>query len=196
MNKQDFLNRFLLKMPPKIEERHLNTIQPHHSIAQFKQAAVLIPLVEREGSLNMILTQRAFHLKHHPGQVSFPGGKVELTDDSLASTALRETEEEIGIEQSKIQLLGAIPPLITTSGFHVTPYIGLVSDTLTLTIDSNEVEKCFEIPCAFILNEGSFSKQYLTANKQRHFTYCCAYQNNLVWGATAQMIINLQQHLQ
>lgn len=195
MNKQAFLTRFILQNTASVEINHLQLIQKQKQTTPLKKAAVLIPLIERNDGLHMLLTQRALHLKHHPGQVSFPGGKVELSDDSFAMTALRETEEEIGIPQNNIELVGSLPPLTTTSGFHVTPFIGFIADSQLLNIDDNEVQKCFEVPCSFILNSRNFSKQYLTANKQRHFTYCCAYQNNLIWGATAQMIINLQQHL-
>ncbi|MDA7747257.1 CoA pyrophosphatase, partial [Psychromonas sp.] len=84
---------------------------------------MLIPLIQRKNGLHVILTQRALHLKHHAGQISFPGGKVELTDDSLAHTALRETEEEIGIRQKEIQLVGNLASLTTSTGYHITPFI-------------------------------------------------------------------------
>jgi len=166
----------------------------HNANKPLRKAAVLMPLVQRENGLNLIFTQRALHLKHHPGQISFPGGKHEITDASLAFTALRETEEEIGIAQNKVNIIGSLPPLTTNSGFHVTPYIGLLDDTHGLQIDLNEVETCFEAPLAFMLNPEHFSTQRFMINNTFHKTYCCHYKQHLIWGATAQMVMNLQQH--
>ena len=195
MNKQHFLNRFMLQQA--------NSTAPSTHLAQLqltqqkplKKAAILMPLIQRENGLHMILTQRALHLRHHAGQVSFPGGRHELSDDSLAETALRETHEEIGISQNSIQLIGHLSPLTTTTGYHVTPFIGFVGNSEQVIIDRHEVKECFEVPFSFLLNRKNFTKQHLVANKRRHFTYCCAYQDHLIWGATAQMLINLQRHL-
>ena len=195
MNKQHFLNRFMLQQA--------NSTAPSTHLAQLqltqqkplKKAAILMPLIQRENGLHMILTQRALHLRHHAGQVSFPGGRHELSDDSLAETALRETHEEIGISQNSIQLIGRLSPLTTTTGYHVTPFIGFVGNSEQVIIDRHEVKECFEVPFSFLLNRKNFTKQHLVANKRRHFTYCCAYQDHLIWGATAQMLINLQRHL-
>lgn len=195
MNKQHFLNRFMLQQA--------NSTAPSTHLAQLqltqqkplKKAAILMPLIQRENGLHMILTQRALHLRHHAGQVSFPGGRHELSDHSLADTALRETHEEIGIAQNSIQLIGRLSPLTTTTGYHVTPFIGFVENSEQVIIDRHEVKECFEVPFSFLLNRKNFTKQHLVANKRRHFTYCCAYQDHLIWGATAQMLINLQRHL-
>jgi 8-oxo-dGTP pyrophosphatase MutT (NUDIX family) len=198
MNKQSFLNRFMLQQPslPASKAAHLQgnaeINQPPRSL---KKAAILMPLVERENGLQMIFTQRALHLKHHAGQVSFPGGKHELTDKNLAKTALRETEEEIGIKQKHIELIGHLPSITTGTGYHITPFIGFIAPEHEVIIDHGEVKVCFEVPFSFVLNKANFSKQHLMANKKRHFTYCCAYKGHLIWGATAQMLINLQHHL-
>lgn len=195
MNRQHFLNRFILQQAnPMLPSSHQALLQIQRN-KPLKKAAILMPLVQRENGLHMIFTQRALHLRHHPGQVSFPGGRYELSDDSLATTALRETEEEIGIEQRFIELVGNLPSITTSSGYHVTPFIGFVENTEVVIIDRTEVRACFEVPFSFLLNNNNFSKQHLFANKKRHFTYCCAYQNHLIWGATAQMLVNLQQHL-
>jgi 8-oxo-dGTP pyrophosphatase MutT (NUDIX family) len=194
MNKQHFLNRFILQQNNLTEDTSsFNYSFNHHKT--LKKAAVLMPLIQRKNGLHMILTQRALHLKHHPGQVSFPGGRHETIDTTLANTALRETEEEIGIQQDNIDIVGRLPSIITNSGYHVTPFIGFVDNAERVIIDQSEVKVCFEVPFAYLLNRKNFSKQYLVANKTRHFTYCCAYQNHLIWGATAQMLINLQRHI-
>jgi len=193
MNKQDFLNRFILHNTASLPFQ--NSLPLTHHRNPLKKAAVLMPLIQRKNGLHMILTQRALHLKHHAGQISFPGGKYELTDKSLAHTALRETEEEIGINQESIQLIGSLPSLTTVTDYHITPFIGFVETQQKILIDHGEVKECFEVPFSFLLNPQNFYKQHLVANQKRHFTYCCAYQHHLIWGATAQMLVNLQQHL-
>jgi len=193
MNKQDFLNRFMLHHTASISFQ--NTLPAPMPDVTLKKAAILMPLIQRKNGLHMILTQRALHLKHHAGQVSFPGGKHEITDKNLAHTALRETEEEIGINQESIQLIGSLPSLTTITGYHITPFIGFVKAEQQILIDHQEVKECFEVPFSFLLNPQNFSKQRLFANKKRAYTYCCTYRNHLIWGATAQMLINLQLHI-
>ena len=207
MNKQDFLTRFILQRPNYGEPNLLlsNNItnikynkvsdKKNQQEKPLKKAAVFMPLIQKEDGLHMIFTQRALHLKHHPGQVSFPGGKYEASDLYLSNTALRETEEEIGIKQNNMRLIGKLPSIITTSGYHVTPFIGFVENTDEIKIDHNEVKECFEVPFSFLLTKESFSKQYFIGNKKRHLTYYCTHKNYLIWGATAQMLINLQHQI-
>ncbi len=195
MDKQTFLNRFLLhRQAANVQPRSAGKplfIKNNH----LKKAAVLIPLVKRRHGLNIILTERALHLRHHPGQISFPGGKYEPSDSSLQHTALRETQEEIGILQKQISLFGSLAKLPTVSGFIVTPYLGFVQSQHSLHIDKQEVRTVFEVPLEFFLNKKNFYLQHLTANKKRHFIYCIPYQNRMIWGATAQMLKNLQRQL-
>ncbi|WP_019613090.1 CoA pyrophosphatase [Psychromonas ossibalaenae] len=190
MDKQTFLNRFLFHNQQLSDKKSL----PADNKA-LKKAAVLVPLVKRRHGLNIIFTERALHLRHHPGQVSFPGGKYEQGDKSLQHTALRETEEEIGILQNQVNIFGSLQRLPTVSGFVVSPYLGFVNSNHSTLIDPQEVKSVFEVPLEYLLNKNNFHKQHLTANKKRHFTYCIAYQNRMIWGATAQMIINLQKHI-
>ncbi|WP_028863051.1 CoA pyrophosphatase [Psychromonas aquimarina] len=190
MDKQTFLNRFLFHHQQVSDKKSLNADNK-----RLKKAAVLVPLVKRRQGLNIIFTERALHLRHHPGQVSFPGGKYEQSDGSLQHTALRETEEEIGILQNQINVFGSLPQLPTVSGFVVSPYLGFVNSNHSTLIDPQEVKSVFEVPLEYLLNRDNFHKQHLLANKKRHYTYCIAYQNRMIWGATAQMIINLQKHL-
>ncbi|GLS91958.1 coenzyme A pyrophosphatase [Psychromonas marina] len=156
---------------------------------------MLIALIERDDELHIIFTERALHLRHHPGQVSFPGGKHETFDSSLQQTAIRETNEEIGIKPEFIEIIGQLPSLKTTSGFEVFPIVAFVDQRFSLNIDANEVKSVFEVPLRFLLDSKNFHLQHLIANKKRHSTYCIGYQNNLIWGATAQMLKNLQQLL-
>lgn len=186
MNRETFLTLFTLTQ-----------LRPNPQKAQkkFKKAAVLIALVERGNALNVILTVRASHLRHHPGQVSFPGGKYEDVDKNLKQTAQRETAEEIGIHPHLVDMIGQLPPLNTVSGFEVHPFIGFINSRFTLNIDPKEVQAVFEVPLAFLLDNQNYYQQHLFANKKRHFSYCIPYQNHLIWGATAQILKNLQDKL-
>lgn len=183
MNRDAFLNHFLFTSPVQ----QLQPIDHDH-----RKAAVLIVLVERANGLHIILTERALHLRHHPGQVSFPGGKHEKFDAHLQQTAIRETDEEIGISPHLLEVIGKLAPLNTTSGFEVFPFVAFVDNRFTLDVDSQEVKSVFELPLAFLLDNKNFYHQHLVANKRRHYTYCLAYHNHLIWGATAQMLKNLQ----
>lgn len=195
MDKNTFLSRFsLFTQEQDITSKKSNErILKHHK--PLKKAAVLIPLVISDDGINVIFTERALHLRHHPGQVSFPGGKHENSDDDTQHTALRETEEEIGILQTQVNVIGKLPCISTISGFTVTPYLGFVDNQYNIVIDKQEVRSVFQVPLSYLLNRNNFHKQYLIANKQRNYTYCIAYQNRLIWGATAQIIFDLQTHL-
>lgn len=184
MNRSSFLKRFLYTAPVA---RSQPVNQGH------RKAAVLIALVERNDELHIILTERALHLRHHPGQVSFPGGKHEQFDANLQQTAIRETAEEIGINPDLVEIIGQLAPLNTSSRFEVFPFIAFVDNSFTLKVDTQEVKAAFELPLRFLLDNKHFHLQHLVANKKRHYTYCIAYQNYLIWGATAQMLKNLQQ---
>jgi len=186
MNRDTFLARFLLTSP--VQSKRL--VQQGH-----RQAAVLIALVERPTGLHIILTERALHLRHHPGQISFPGGKYEDADQHLQQTALRETKEEIGINTRLVSIIGQLAPLNTTSGFEVFPFVALIDNNFQFLIDHQEVKSVFEIPLTYLLDNRNFHYQHLLANKERHYTYYIVYQNHFIWGATAQMLKNLQEML-
>lgn len=189
MNRAHFLTQFLFTPVVKLKDKLLS--DPSH-----RKAAVLIILVERDDGLYIVLTERALHLRHHPGQISFPGGKHEKFDPSLQQTALRETDEEIGISPHLIEVIGQLAPLTTTSGFEVFPFVAFADASFKLNIDTQEVSSVFELPLRFLLDNRNIYRQHLVANKKRHFTYCIAYHNHLIWGATAQMLKNLQLMLQ
>ncbi|MEQ8206706.1 MAG: CoA pyrophosphatase, partial [Woeseia sp.] len=129
--------------PRAIRDRFAGILQP---------SAVLIPIVERREGLTVLLTERAAHLKHHPGQISFPGGRMELSDRDLRETALRETQEEIGVGPEQVAVAGYLTPLPTVSGYAVTPIVGLVDANVVLRIDQREVAAAFEVPLEFLLD--------------------------------------------
>ena len=160
----------------------------------YKHAAVLVPLVVRD-ALTLLLTQRPLHLKHHPGQISFPGGRVEETDTDAIAAALRETEEEVGLSRRHIELLGTLPPYHTVSNYAVTPVVALVQPPFTLRLDANEVADAFEVPLDFILDPANHEKRSRPwEGRERHF-YAMPYGERFIWGATAAMLRNLYHFL-
>ncbi len=163
---------------------------------QGHSAAVLIPIVETAGGLELLLTRRADHLKQHPGQISFPGGRIEPHDHSLVETALRETEEEIGLSRAETEVLGEIGSVYTITGFHVTPVIGLLQDPLELTPDPNEVAEVIMVPFSHLMNPAIYERL-----EHRHETglrtyYSTEYNNHRIWGVTAGIIVGLYEELQ
>lgn len=159
-----------------------------------RDAAVLVPLVDRDEP-TVIFTQRTANLTAHAGQISFPGGRMEPTDSSPEDTALRETEEEIGLVRSRIEILGRLDTYLTRTGFRVTPVVGLVKPPFTLTPDPTEVAEIFEVPLSFILdpeNPRRHSREFL--GKERYF-YVFPYEQRYIWGATAGMLVNLRDVL-
>lgn len=188
MNKQEFIRRF----------QHPRRVLPEADfplVGPGKPAAVLIPIIERADALTVLFTQRALHLKNHPGQVSFPGGKQEESDTDLAHTALRETQEEIGIAADKITLLGNLPKFRTVSRFEVTPFVSLVQPEFKLILDRNEVDNVFEVPLVHLLDKNNHLIHWVKRNGKRHPIYFISWQEKTIWGATASFIRLLSNHI-
>lgn len=158
-----------------------------------RRAAVLVPIVERPSGLTMLLTQRTAHLTAHAGQVSFPGGSTEPGDASPVETALRETEEEIGLDRRHVEIIGELPEHVTASGFLVHPVVGLVSPPFELTAESNEVAEIFEVPLAFLMDGMNHQRMSfeLPGGEGRRSFYAMPYERFFIWGATAGMLRNL-----
>jgi 8-oxo-dGTP pyrophosphatase MutT (NUDIX family) len=159
----------------------------------FRPASVLMPIIEREHGLQVLLTQRAVHLHHHGGQISFPGGRVEARDISAEHTALRETREEIGLLESQIEVLGRLPQYYTGTGFAVTPVVGLVRPPYEFSSDPFEVASIFEVPLAYLMNPRHHQRRQIDfpdGLASRSF-YAMPYQEYFIWGATAGMLRNL-----
>lgn len=159
-------------------------------------AAVLVPLVVRSTVPSVLLTRRTDHLHHHPGQISFPGGRVEEGDDSLVSTALRETEEEIGLDRSHVELLGALPDYFTGTGFRVTPVVGLVHPPFDLQLDAFEVAEAFEVPLTHFLDPANHQRLSRVFEGRTRQFYAMPYHDYYIWGATAGIIMSLYRLLQ
>lgn len=160
-----------------------------------KPAAVLVPLVDRPGGLTVLLTQRTRHLAHHAGQVSFPGGHIEPEDGGPVETALRETEEEVGLLRDRVEIVGHLDTYVTRTGFVVTPVVGIVKPPIDVKPDPHEVETVFEVPLAFLMDPANH--QRCSAEFEgvaRHF-YAMPYGEHYIWGATAGMLVNLYEIL-
>ncbi len=158
-------------------------------------AAVLFPIVMRDDGQTVLLTQRTAHLKDHGGQISFPGGRVEDEDLSPIHTALRETEEEIGLGREHVEVLGFLPEYRTGTGFRVTPVVALVTPPFNLALDPFEVAEAFEVPLAFLLDPVNHKRHSLHyRGALRHF-FAMPYGDYFIWGATAGMIRSLTERL-
>lgn len=153
-------------------------------------AGVLIPIFDRPGTgLSVLLTQRSAELKHHAGQISFPGGRMEPDDANIAATALRETHEEVGIVADSVSVIGYLEPMPTITGYAVTPVIGLVDTAVTVSVDRTEVEFSFEVPLPFLLDAGN-RRIVLRDLHGKSFPMAeFNYDGHRIWGATAMMII-------
>lgn len=160
-----------------------------------RPAAVLVPLVKRETGLHVILTRRTDHLSDHAGQISFPGGRQEAFDLSIEETALRETEEEIGLARGHIELIGRIDDYYTVTGYQVTPVIGLVTPPFDLVPDDHEVAEVFEVPLEFITNPNNQKLQTVTFEGVRRRYFAIPYREYYIWGATAGMLVNFSEVL-
>lgn len=167
-------------------------------------ASVLVPLVAREGGLRVLLTRRTEHLRDHAGQISFPGGRQEESDADVVATALRETEEEVGLGRNFIDVVGTLPVYSTVTGFVVTPVVALVRPDFELALDSFEVAEAFEVPLGFLMNPANHRRHQMeTPAGPRHF-YSMPWEAHaadglprhyFIWGATAAMLRNFYRYL-
>lgn len=158
-------------------------------------AAVLFPIVLHPAGLTVLLTQRTAHLRDHAGQISFPGGRVEADDLSPTHTALRETEEEIGLSREHIEIAGFLPEYRTGTGFCVTPVVALVRPPFTLQPDPFEVAEIFEVPLAFLLDPANHQRHSLHYRGALRNYFAMPYGDYFIWGATAGMIRSLSERL-
>jgi 8-oxo-dGTP pyrophosphatase MutT (NUDIX family) len=160
-----------------------------------KPASVLVPIVAHPEGLTVLFTLRTSHLKQHSGQVSFPGGRAEPGDATAEFTALREAQEEVGLDPAAVEILARLPDYFTRTGYCVTPVIGLVLPPLALKPDPNEVEDVFEVPLAFLLDPRNHKRQTRELQGRTVGFWEMPYEDRYIWGATAGMIVNLCRHL-
>ena len=160
-------------------------------LSELREAAVLVPLVERSDGLTMMLTQRTDHLEHHPGQISFPGGHIEPDDGTAENAALREAEEEVGLERKHVRIIGRLDQYVTSTGFSITPVVGLVDPGYTVAPDEFEVAEVFEVPLSFLMDAGNHRRDSRVYKGTKREFYAMPYGGYYIWGATAGMIRNL-----
>jgi 8-oxo-dGTP pyrophosphatase MutT (NUDIX family) len=161
--------------------------------ASLRRAAVLMPIVLHKNTPTLLLTLRNAQLRQHAGQISFPGGGVEVGDKDLIDAALRETEEEIGVARSQIEVLGTMPDYLTRTGFQITPVVGLIQAPYMSEADPTEVAEIFEVPLAFLMDGMHHQRRLMThpTTGEHRLVYTMPYQQYFIWGATAGMIRNL-----
>jgi 8-oxo-dGTP pyrophosphatase MutT (NUDIX family) len=163
------------------------------------QAAVLLGLVMRDEP-TVLLTQRPSHMSTHAGQIAFAGGKCDEGDADMAATALREAQEEVGLDARHVQVLGTLPEYVTGSAFYVTPVVALISPAMTLQLNTYEVSDAFEVPLAYLMNPANHRwHRYEFEGVTREWLsmpYQDGEQLRFVWGATAGMLRNFYRFLQ
>ncbi len=163
-----------------------------------RPAAVLIAINPKD-DFEVLFTTRASHLKHHAGQISFPGGKAEKSDPDLTYTARREAQEEIGLAPDLVNVIGAMPNYRTISGFSVTPILGILSQQVDveseLSLDMNEVDDAFSVPLHYLLDLDNYFIHTITRGNYSYPIYFIRYQEKTIWGATAGMLVRLATHL-
>lgn len=157
-------------------------------------AAVLLPLFWQHQQWQLLMTQRALHLKHHPGQISFPGGKLEV-GESPAAAALRELEEEVGIAAKQVRLLGSLPAINTSTGFIVQPLLGILTKPPQPTIDPGEVASVLYVPLAHAISAEHRHSEYWQLRGRRQQLHFIPFGERLIWGASAQILYQLAQQL-
>ena len=161
----------------------------------FLEASVLIPILTFKKDLEILLTKRSNGLKNHPGQIAFPGGKKDQIDSSPIETALRETQEEVGLNPKNVEIIASLPSHKTATGFVIKPYLGLINQPFSETLRQGEVDEIFTVPYEYILNEKNFSIQTRKWNGSQRSYYVVPYGPYYVWGATARILLNLSRAL-
>jgi 8-oxo-dGTP pyrophosphatase MutT (NUDIX family) len=173
----------------------LNQAEIEEMTKDLRLAAVLVPLVEHADEPSILLTRRADHLEKHSGQVAFPGGKVEDSDATPIAAALRETEEEIGLDASHIEIAGVLDTYQTGTGFLILPVVGFVKPGFTLTPDKNEVADVFEVPAHIALSKQNWKTDSGEWKGRMWNFYSMDYQGYNIWGATAGMLMHMSRRI-
>jgi 8-oxo-dGTP pyrophosphatase MutT (NUDIX family) len=179
MHFADFYPRFLLN-------------QQEPSLTTSANAAVMLLLWPEEAGLKLLLTRRALHLRHHPGQISLPGGKIEA-GESAAQAALRETEEEVGVKAAHIRLLGSLPVINTSTGFIVSPWLGFIAQKPDFCIQHAEVDSLIELPLEVALSSDKRTSLWFERKNQKQLLHFIPFDGALIWGATAAIFHQLSR---
>jgi 8-oxo-dGTP pyrophosphatase MutT (NUDIX family) len=160
-----------------------------------RPASVLVPIVQRPQELSVLFTRRTANLRDHSGQISFPGGRAEPHDASPEATALREAEEEIGLDPQRVEVLGKLSDYHTRTDYRVTPVVGLVATGFELRLDAREVDEVFEVPLSFLLDPAHHERHWREFQGRRLHYFAIPYRDYYIWGATAGMLVNFYRFL-
>jgi 8-oxo-dGTP pyrophosphatase MutT (NUDIX family) len=196
--------RLTLDVPPGLSDPNVAPTRGDHDadpvmariadIRPIRPAAVLVPVVEH-AEPTVLLTQRAQHLPNHPGQISFPGGKIETSDADPLAAALRETDEEIGLRGGHVAPIGYLDLYMTTLGYRIVPTIARVKPGYSLTLNKGEVDETFEVPLAFLMDMANMQRHSRDWNGlTRHF-YAFTFGERYIWGVTAGILRNLYDRI-
>lgn len=181
-------------MPERESARIADALARHRPqrrpIGELREAAVLVPLIQGPAGLELLFTMRPDTMKVHAAQPSFPGGRVEPSDEDRRHTALRETEEELGLSPSNVRLIGRIDDYVTVTSYHVVPWVGLVAPDAVLRPDEREVARTFSVPLRFLLEPANRRTIRLSRADEERAVYFYGYQGEVVWGATGAMLAN------
>ena len=158
-------------------------------------AAVLIPVVNREDELKVLFTRRAANLAQHAGQISFPGGHIDESDNEPIDAALRETEEEVGLPRHHIDVIGQLENYISRTGFEITPIVGVIEPPFTVVPQPSEVAEVFEVPLSFLLNPENHHRHIREISGENREFYAMPYGEYYIWGVTAGILVNLYEYL-
>ncbi len=176
---------------------HISTLLTSHIHKTYRYfpgqgipAAVLIPVFFKKGEAHLLLTKRTDHLEHHKGQVAFPGGKADAADIDLLHTALRETEEEVGIQSGHIQVLGRTDAFLTNTNFMVTPYVGLFEHPYPFRVSHGEIDRLIEVPLNHLLRDDIFEMKPYRLDNQEFLVHYYHYEEDLIWGVTGFLLSN------
>lgn len=194
------MNKFCLNIKKELANRHNNIIADMNlnnnkkninlDSNSYKIAAVLFPLIEKNNELKVILTTRSKDLPSHPGQVCFPGGKLEKADKNIIECAKRESFEEVGIKSDQINLLGQLDDCITGTNFKVTPVIGLIDSNYIPVLQEKEVADIFEVPLDYFIEKNNQKIEYANYKNKSYSYYQYNWKNKKIWGSTARIIVN------
>jgi len=166
-----------------------------HAGKPLRPAAVLILVINQMDAPTVLFTQRTAHLTDHAGQISFPGGRMEADDRDPFHTALREAEEETGVDATRIEIIGTIPQYTTGTGYLITPVVGWMEPPVTYRPDPTEVEECFEVPFEFLIDINNHQLETAMYKGRMRSYYALPYGHRYIWGATAGMLVTLTRVL-
>jgi 8-oxo-dGTP pyrophosphatase MutT (NUDIX family) len=196
--------RLVLDVPPALDDPNVVPDKGDHelnlemkalwAVRPIRPAAVLVPVVDR-AEPTVLLTQRAIHLPQHPGQISFPGGKIEPSDETPLAAALREAEEEVGLDASVVDPIGYLDLYMTTQGFRIVPLLARIAPDYRLTLNPSEVDEAFEVPLQFLMEPGNHQKHSRDWEGIKRYYFEIPFEHRKIWGVTAGILRNLYEKI-